>query len=131
MTDGEMVSQPVLVRLFLVRVQVRQPLRGIGEAGSRIHGMDESRVRLPYPPPGPIVYRLGHMVFIHESGVRFPVGPPGNGGVAQLVRASACHHHRVLFLPLAVASKFELVLLPVRVVYRPPCVSVVDSMLDQ
>jgi hypothetical protein len=91
MTDGEMVSQPVLVRLFLVRVQVRQPLRGIGEAGSRIHGMDESRVRLPYPPPGPIVYRLGHMVFIHESGVRFPVGPPGNGGVAQLVRASACH----------------------------------------
>ena len=38
---------------------------GIGETGSRIHGMDESRVRFPYPPP--------------------------SGGVAQLVRASACH----------------------------------------
>ena len=25
---------------------------------------------------GPIVYRLGHMVFIHERGVRFPLGPP-------------------------------------------------------
>ena len=27
---------------------------------------------------GPIVYRLGHMVFIHERGVRFPLGPPKN-----------------------------------------------------
>ena len=25
---------------------------------------------------GPFVYRLGHMVFIHERGVRFPQGPP-------------------------------------------------------
>ena len=24
----------------------------------------------------PIVYRLGHMVFIHKSGVRFSVGAP-------------------------------------------------------
>ena len=27
---------------------------------------------------GPIVYRLGHMVFIHERGVRFPLGPPNS-----------------------------------------------------
>ena len=25
---------------------------------------------------GPIVYRLGHVVFILERGVRFPLGPP-------------------------------------------------------
>ena len=28
------------------------------------------------PHFGPFVYRLGHMVFIHERGVRFPQGPP-------------------------------------------------------
>lgn len=28
---------------------------GIGETGSRIHGMDESRVRFPYPPPATIL----------------------------------------------------------------------------
>ena len=28
------------------------------------------------PSFGPFVYRLGHMVFIHERGVRFPQGPP-------------------------------------------------------
>ena len=27
---------------------------------------------------GPFVYRLGHMVFIHERGVRFPLGPPNS-----------------------------------------------------
>lgn len=27
---------------------------------------------------GPIVYRLGHLVLIQESGVRFPVGLPLN-----------------------------------------------------
>jgi hypothetical protein len=37
-----------------------------------------------------IVYRLGPMVFIHKSGVRFPVAVQ-NGGIAQLARASALH----------------------------------------
>ena len=34
--------------------------RGIGEVGSRIHGMDESGVRLSYPPPLNIDMKYGH-----------------------------------------------------------------------
>ena len=36
------------------------------------------------PQIGPIVYRLGHMVFIHKSRVRLPVGLQGLGATCPL-----------------------------------------------
>ena len=39
---------------------------------------------------GAIVYRLGHLVFIQASGVRFPVALPIHGDVGKLVTPGDC-----------------------------------------
>ncbi len=43
---------------------------------------------------GPIVYRLGHLVLIQESGVRFSVGPQRTNLQGKFYVAGTCNFRR-------------------------------------